>query len=317
MGDFPAANVAIPSVAMPGSKASLWLPEISDDPFEVTVAARPRMRSFFQEVRSSSRTVATWIPLQSTSLTKHSFESEPNDDPDETATVVSIPGMLSGIINAPDDRDCFAFHLTKGQTINITAESREIGSAADLELVLYQPDGREVQRNDDASYVFKQQTVPLEARFTFGARTDGQHWLMVSEVAADGGPSFAYRIDIAEPEPKFTLAADVSRLTIPQKSWQPIPIKVTRERLSGPIELELIGAPTGISLQPSTIPASVPETICRLVATGEAPLGISTLEIVGRWKSEDGMDNAEAIVSVHPMIDRQQIDKGPAILLVA
>ena len=309
MGDFPAANVAIPSVAMPGSKASLWLPEISDDPFEVTVAARPRMRSFFQEVRSSSRTVATWMPLQSTSLTKHSFESEPNDDPDETATVVSIPGMLSGIINAPDDRDCFAFHLTKGQTINITAESREIGSAADLELVLYQPDGREVQRNDDASYVFKQQTVPLEARFTFGARTDGQHWLMVSEVAADGGPSFAYRIDIAEPEPKFTLAADVSRLTIPQKSWQPIPIKVTRERLSGPIELELIGAPTGISLQPSTIPAAVPETICRLVATGEAPLGISTLEIVGRWKSEDGMDNAEAIVSVHPMIDRQQIDK--------
>jgi hypothetical protein len=309
MGDFPAANVAIPSAVVSGTSASIWLPEVSDDPFEVPVAARQRMRSFFQEVRSSSRGVATWIPLQSTSLTKHSLETEPNDDSDETATVVTVPGTLSGIINAPGDRDCFAFHLTKGQNVDITAETREIGSAADLELVLYQPDGREVKRIDDASYVFKKQTVPLEARFTFGARIDGLHWLMVREVAGDGGPSFAYRIDIAEPEPKLTLTADVSRLTVPQKSWQPIPIKVTRERLSGPIELELIGAPPGISLQPSTIPADATETVCRLVATGDAPLGISTIEIVGRWKSEDGMSNAEAIVSVHPMIDRQQIDK--------
>ena len=309
MGDFPAANVAIPSAALPGATTLFSLPEVSDDPFEVTVAARQRMRSFFQEVRSSSRGVATWIPVQTTSLTEHSLEFEPNDDPDETATVVTVPGTLSGIVNVPGDRDCFAFHLTKGQTINITAETREIGSAADLELVIYQPDGREAQRNDDASYVFKQQTVPLEARFTFGARTDGLHWLMVREVAGDGGPSFAYRIDIAEPEPKLTLTADVSRLTVPQMSWQPIPIKVTRERLSGPINLELIGAPAGVSLQPSTIPADATEIVCRLVATGDAPLGISTLEIVGRWKSEDGMSTAEAIVSVHPMVDRQQIDK--------
>lgn len=309
MGDFPAANVAIPSAIVPGTSASFWLPEVSDDPFELTVADRKRMRSFFQEIRSSSRSVATWIPLQSTSLANHSLESEPNDDPDETATLVTVPGTLSGLINAPGDRDCFAFQLTKGQTLNVTAETREIGSAADLELVLYQPDGREVKRIDDATFRFKKQTVPLEARFTIAARTDGLHWLMVREVAADGGPSFAYRIDIAEPKPKLTLTADVSRLTVPQKSWQPIPIKVTRERLNGLVELELIGAPLGISLQPSTIPADTVETVCRLVATGDAPQGISTLEIVGRWKSEDGMSNAEAIVSVHPMIDRQQIDK--------
>jgi hypothetical protein len=309
MGDFPAANVAIPSAVLAGATTSFSLPEVSDDPFEVTVAARPRMQSFFHEVRSSSRGVATWIPLQTTSLTKHSFESEPNDDPDETATLATVPGTLHGIIDAPGDRDCFAFFLTKGQTLNITGQTREIGSAADLELVMYQPDGREVQRNDDASYVFKKQTVPLEARFTFGARTDGLHWLMVREVAGDGGPSFAYRIDIAEPEPKLTLTADVSRLTVPQNSWQPLPIKVTRERCSGPIELELIGAPAGVSLQPSVIPADDSEIVCHIVANDDAPLGISTLEIVGRWKSEDGMSHAEGIVSVHPMIDRQLIDK--------
>ncbi|NQV24023.1 MAG: hypothetical protein HQ518_06605 [Rhodopirellula sp.] len=313
MGDFPAAHVVIPSAVLPGvlpgESASFWLPEVSEERLALNITAPPRRRSFFQEVRSSSRGVATWIPLQTTSLTKHSLESEPNDDPDETATLATVPGTLHGIIDAPGDRDCFAFHMAKGQTLNFTGETREIGSAADIELVLYQSDGREVQRVDDASYLFKKQTVPLEARFTFAARTDGLHWLMIRELAGDGGPSFAYRIDIAEPQQTFTLTADVSRLTVPQNSWQPLPIKVTRERFSGPIELELIGAPAGVSLQPSVIPADVSEIVCRLVANGEAPLGISTLEIVGRWKSEDGMSHSEGIVSVHPMIDRQLIDK--------
>ena len=309
MGDFPAANVAIPSAVVPGTSASFWLPEVSEERFARPVAARPRMQSFFHEVRASASGVATWIPLHTTSLTEHSLESEPNDHPDETANIATVPGTLNGVLDAPGDRDCFAFFLAKGQSLNITGQTREIGSAADLELVMYGPDGREMQRVDDAKIVFKKVAVSVEARFVFGARTEGLHWLMIRELAGDGGPSFAYRIDVAEPQPKITLAADVSRLTVPQKSWQPLPIKVTRERVSGPIELEVIGAPPGVSLVPSTIPADATEIVCQITATGDAPLGISTLEIVGRWKSEDGESNAAAMVTVHPMIDRQQIDK--------
>lgn len=308
MGSFPAANVVVPSAAKPGTTIQVTLPESRETGLALTVPARSRMPVFFQEIRRSSGEPATWVPLHATALPQ-AFESEPNDDPDETATLVTIPAALNGVLDSPADRDCFSFSMTRGQTVNITAETREIGSPADLEFVLFDPDGREVRRLDDASFVHKSVAVPIEAQFVFAAQKDGLHCLMVQELVGGGGPAFVYRVDISETKPSMKLKADVSRLTVPQKSWQPIPITVVRDRLAGPIELKLIGVPAGVSIEPSTIPADVTEIVCRLVASDAASFGISTFEITGHWKSEDGTQEAEGIVTVHPMIDRQLIDK--------
>jgi hypothetical protein len=308
MGNFPAANVVVPSAAKPGTTSIVTLPEQNNLQVSLTVPARPRMSVYFQEVRRSTAESASWVPLHATEFPP-TIEAEPNDDADETATLATIPTTLNGVLFSPGDRDCFAFTMTRGQTINITAESREIHSPADLELVLTGPDGRELRRLDDASYVHNKVAVPIEARTVFAAQKDGLHWLMIRELVNDGGPSFAYRVDIHETKPSMKLTSAVSRLTVPQTSWQPVPIKVVRDRLTGPIELELIGAPPGVSLEPTSIPADSTDIICRIVASGDAPLGIATLEIVGHWKSEDGQQEATGVVTVHPMIDRQQIDK--------
>jgi hypothetical protein len=309
IGDFPAANVVVPSAALPGTARQFLIPESSGESLTLKLPTRPRMPTFFLEVRYSPDSPATWVPMDATSLEQHSIESEPNDDPDETATLATVPGTLNGVLGTRGDRDCFALHLTKGQTLNFTGVSREIGSAADLELVMFGPDGREVRRIDDATDYFQSKAFPVEARFPFAARADGLHWLMVQDLVGDGGPSFAYRIDVTEPKPTLKLTADVSRLTVPQDSWQPLPIKVARTAVAGPIELSLIGAPPGISIVPTTIPADATDIVCRIVASGVAPTGISTLEIVGHWKSEDGKSEAEGVVTVRPMIDRQIIDK--------
>jgi len=266
------------------------------------------MPLFFQELRHNSETPATWVPLLA-STTAPTLESEPNDYADETATLTSIPASLSGVLSTPGDRDCFAFPLTRGQTVTITAESREIGSAADLELILTGPDGQELRRIDDASYVHRNVAVPLEARTVIAARKDGLHWLMVRELTRAGGPSFTYHIGIQPTRPSMKLTSGVSRLTVPQKSWQPLPIRITRDRLSGPVTLTLAGAPAGVTLEPSTIPAGSSEIVCRLQASDAAAPGISTLEIIGHWKSADGQQQATGVVGFHPMIDRQRIDK--------
>ena len=309
MGNFPAANVVLPSALQPGSDSPVLFPEIADLRLTLRGLDRPRTQAFFQEVRLSSDAPASWVPMHVSSFEQHAMETEPNDAPDESATLVTVPGTLNGVLRSPGDRDCFAFNLSKGQTLDFTGVSRDIGSAADLELILYLDEGREVRRIDDVSRRVGNQTIAQEARFSYAAGKDGLHRLMVRDMAGDGGPSFAYRIDITEQKPVLKLTADVTRLTVPRKSWQPLPIKVTRERLSGPIELELIGAPAGVSIEPASIPADATELLCHIMANAEAPLGISTIEIVGRWKSEDGMTAAEGVVSVRPNIDRQIIDK--------
>jgi len=307
IGSFPAANVVVPSAAKLGSTSEVTLPELGST-VTLTVPQRPRMSIFNQEIRRSPGEPASWVTFHA-SDSPPVIELEPNDDADETATLATIPATLNGILSSPEDRDCFAFPMTRGQTINITAESREIGSPADLELILIDPTDRELRRLDDASYVHKKVAVPIEARTIFAAQKDGLHFLMIRELVNGGGPSFAYRVDIHETKPSMKMAADVSRLTVPQKSWQPVPIKVTRDRLAGPIELKLVGAPPGVTLEPSTIPADQTKIVCRLAANDSTTTGIYSFEITGHWKSEDGKQEATAVVGTHPMIDRQRIDK--------
>lgn len=309
MGNFPATNVALPSAVRPGAVSEAWLPEVSSSKIALAVPERPRMQSFFQEVRLAPDAPATWVPRHVTRLPNDSIESEPNNAPDESASRAAVPGTLNGVIDAPGDVDCYAMELTKGQSFEFTGVSREMGSAADLELVLFDPDGREVRRVDDVSIRIGNQTVAQEARFPFNVGKDGLHCLMVRDLSGNGGPSFAYRIDVAETGPVLKLEADVASLTVPRESWQPVPIKVTRVRLTGPVELKLFGAPPGVTIEPTTIPPDATEIVCRIVATTDAPDGLSTIEIVGHCQSEDGQTQADAVVSVRPMIDRQLINK--------
>lgn len=309
MGSFPAANVVIPSAVEPGVSADFILPEFAATQLRSKTATRPGMASFFQEIRLATDSPATWVPVSATDLREHALEVEPNDAPDDAATKATVPGTLNGVINQPGDIDCFAFELTKGQALNFTGVSRHMGSAADLELVLFEPDGREARRIDDVALRVGRQAIQQEARFAWSTRKDGLHWLLVRDISGDGGPSFAYRVDVTEPKPRLTLTSDVARLTVPQASWQPIPLKVTRERFQGPIELELIGAPAGTTLAPTVIPEDATEIVCRLSASPESSTGLSTIRIVGRWTSEDGQQSAEANATVRPMIDRQLINK--------
>lgn len=308
IGKFPAANVVLPSSLRIGQVSRVFAPEIGSH-VEVDVPSDSATASFFATVRSIPSGLGTWVPVSRSNRLEPLIESEPNDFSDETATLVNIPGSLNGVLQRPGDEDCFAMNLERGQAISVVGVSREMGSAADLELVLFDPTGREIRRMDDVSVRVGQQTVVHEAYFDFNVGRDGTHWLMVRDLAGDGGPSFAYRVDVTLQRPKLTLTSEVARLTIPRDNWQPIPISVGRERLSGPINLELIGAPDGVTLEPKTIPADQTQIVCKLTAAPDTSLGLSTIQIRGRWQSEDGKQHAESIVATRPMIDRQLRNK--------
>lgn len=308
IGDFPAANVVVPSGIRFGQSGLVFSPEAARY-LQIELPASPRSQPFLAAVRAEKQALATWVPVSTIGEMAVAIETEPNDFADETASIAAVPGTLDGVLDQPGDEDCFALQLARGQALNVVGVSREMGSAADLELVLFDPTGREIRRVDDVSIRQLGQPVAQEAHFSFNAGRDGTHWLKVRDLSGDGGPSFAYRIEITEPSPKLTINSDVARLTVPRNNWQPIPISVTRERLAGPIELELVGAPTGVKLEHTTIPADASQIVCKLTADPAAKLGLATIEVIGRWKSEDGKQQAEAFVTTHPLIDRQLRNK--------
>ena len=293
MGDFPAVRVAVPSAVRPGHKSTFTFPERPDLRLELDLPATLASGTFFQEVRGGSGSRATWIPLL-VSAGENAVEVAPNQTR-ETATPVTVPANLHGVLATPGEQDWFAFPLLKGQSLHVAGVANALGSPADLEILMYDATGRELRRIDDVGLE--------EGAFDFNPGQDGQYFLMVRDMARDGGPAFAYRIEVQQTPARLELASDVSALTVPQQSYQPIPITVTRTGFSGPVELSLIGAPPGVTLDPLTIPEDAKEFVCRLTATDAAAPGVATVQIIGRAKANDLP--LEAVVQTHPLVDRQ------------
>ena len=296
MGDFPEARVAIPSSVQTvvSQLQKISFPQVPGLMALVGSPATPHHGYFFQEVRREPSRVATWVPLMATDLPAQ-LEAEPNDTM-ETATLVTVPATLNGVLEKPGDKDWFAFELTQGQKLNLQGVARAIGSAADLELVLFDADGREVRRVDD--------TELDEGSFTFNVGKAGKHRLQVRDLTRGSGPEFAYRIDVRAGGPQIQLLAEVSDLTVPRGTYQPLPLKITRSEFNGEIRLELRGAPAGVTLEPNVIPAGATEFVGRLIAAESVPEGLSTLQVVGTaWLEAGGV--LQAVAKAKPLVDRQ------------
>ncbi len=302
MGDFPAARVALPSTLALGTEASVNLPEVGANSLPIKALMPPRSDSFFLDVRTHEKGLVTWLPFTASTLESR-LETEPNNEL-EQATMATVPGTLQGVLQTAGDQDVFALELKKGQSFLFEATARELGSPADLELVLFDQQGKEIRRVDDVQQQRNGTQTTYEARFDFNVGQDGIYKLLVRDLSGNGGPAYAYRIEVAPPQPVIELVADYGAFTIPQNSWQPLPLSITRTRIAGPIELELLGAPPGVTLEPRTIPAEANEFICKLVASDAAPISIGTLQVLAKCRSADGKQTAEALVKTYPQIDR-------------
>ncbi len=296
MGDFIEARVAVPSVVRAGETTALMFPQVSGLQLPVSIAADRPLEGFFHEVRLVSHGLATWVPITVTDLPIQ-VEAEPNDTL-EAATIVAAkaPATLNGVLSKRGDVDWFAFELAKDQKLTFQGFARTIGSPADLELIVFDADGREVRRVDD--------TDQDEASFAFNAGKAGVYRLQVRDVSRDGGTDFAYRVDVRAGGPQIQMLAEFPDITVPQGTYQPLPLKVTRTEFNGEIQLALRGSPAGITLEPNVIPAGATEFVARLVAAPDALQGLATLQVVGTAKVEIGPE-LTPIARTRPMIDRQ------------
>ncbi len=308
MGDFPVARVAVPCSVTPGQVSQLRLPQVPTASVPVELPAELSLGWFFHEVRQAPQGVATWIPLHADRL-EHAVETEPNDVR-EAATRANVPAAWHGVLEKAGDQDWFQFEMQPGKALTFRSEAQALGSPADLELVLLDADGKEVRRNDEVKITAGPESWSVEATLEYAPQKAGLHCLCVRDMTGGGGPAFAYRVAVTASAPQLELDSAVASVTLPRDNYQPVPLKITRTQFAGPIELELLGAPAGVVLEPTTIPADVSEIVCRLKADGSAPEGLATLQIVGRWKSEDPSSgqSASAWATTRPLIDRRVKD---------
>lgn len=293
MGRFPAARVAVPPTVRPGSQTELRLPELGQTvSFKVPMDQRAGL--FFAEIRRQADEGSAWLPLEVGNATAHTNASNTLDQ----AAAVAVPGYGCGVLDKPGQRQFFRLDLAKGQKIQVRAEARAFNSPADLELAITDAKGKELRRVTE--------NAKEEITLDFNAGNGGTFGLSVRDLNRDGGPAFAYRLDIHEARPEVHVTAEVEGLTVPRGNYQPVPLTVTRADYAGPIALTLVGGPPGLTLSPTVIEAGSNAMVCKLTATSDTPLGPHTVQLLAQ--AEALPEAAPVLVRTQPLIDRQIVN---------
>jgi hypothetical protein len=304
IGKFPPQRVTNPSVVKgaarphfallrrPGDDGSAWVPMTGTDG-EITIAGE------INETRNKASLLSV-SPATTLAFNVSPLRANPFASLDvllltgcAQATLAKVPGGLCGILKRPGERHAFLFELAKGQRISVRGEAKVLNSPADLEVMLTDRFGKELRRGTEARD---------EVTLDFTAPAAGHYGLMVRDQLRDGGDSFAYRLTVLDGGFPPSLTAEVEGLTIPQGAYQPVPILVSRNGFVGPIKLSLVGAPAGLTLTPNVIDEKDTAIVCKLEASGMAPLGVHSIQIV----AESG--GSRSVVQTQPLIDRQLIN---------
>lgn len=312
-GKFPADRVAVPSaVSAPdrlpgaffqqvkgaGDSGSAWLP-VSAAEGAVTVAKD--FDPAHDEALWQATSGATWYAFRASPVRGNLFL------PLERAlqsgslqpTPAVVPGVLCGVLKQPGRKQAFSFPMEKGQRIYLRAEARALNSPADLEVTIVDRTGREQRRSQEAR--------DGELALDFTAPAAGTYGIVVRDTLRDGSDAHAYRVTVRDTPFPPTITAEVEGLTVPQGSYQIVPLVVQRGDNKGPITLKLVGNTVGVKLTPDTIGETESAVVCKLSADGHTGLGLQTIQIVGEC------NGTPFLVRTRPLIDKryQNVDLIP------
>jgi hypothetical protein len=307
IGDFPCATTPLPLAAKRGSKVLVHFAGPNVDqvaPVEVSVPNDPSLQAVQVAPRGPSGLYGWPVSLAVSDLPEL-LEKGPDNDPAK-ANRVPVPGAITGRFEQKGEHDYYVFALKKGTRYIIEAHTQDLGSPAEVYMVLRDAKGAQLQASNPAAAPRLEYTPPA----------DGDYTLMVEHLHYWGGPDETYRITATPADPGFELSATVERFDASQGGGVSIPLQVARKGYTGPIEVSVVG-PKGLSGK-VTIPAgqsgaparpkgqpgapTPPAATLPLAVAADEPVGPLAFQLRGTAKV-NGRDVTE-FVSVRPALSQ-------------
>lgn len=241
------------------------------------------------------------VPFKVDSLPE-GIEKEANNDI-ASAQRVTLPTIVNGRINQPDDADVFAFEGRAGAEVVAEVHARRLNSPVDSYLKLTDATGKVLAENDDhqdkgAGLTTHHADSYLRATLP----SDGVYYVHLVDAQHSGGPEYAYRLRISAPQPDFALRVVPSSITVRGTSTVPVTIYALRkDGFAGEIALEEVDAPPGVTIRGARVPAG--QDMVRVTLTvppqrGKEPF---TLQVQGK-ATVDGRDLIHAAVPAEDMM---------------
>lgn len=191
---------------------------------------------------------------------------------DELVQVASLP------THPDDDLQLKAYRGMRSALLDTSPRNHSVGEAV-YKVSLHTPgtrleaNGMPVYQidyvNDDGGTRFGGK----DSRLHFEAPADGTYFLRLTDVRGLEGERFAYRLTVREPAPDYSVAFDPKSFNLPRGGR--VSVTVTAERrdgFNGPIDVEFVDLPAGLTSAPGRIPADADTTVLMIAAASDASL---------------------------------------------
>ena len=146
------------------------------------------------------------------------FEQEPNNTL-ANAQKVTLPIIINGRIDKPDDWDVFQFAGKSNDTVVAEVQARRLDSPLDSVIKLTDAAGKLLAFNDDHEDLGAGlNTHHADSYFMARLPADGTYYVHIGDTARHGGEEYGYRLRLSAPQPDFELRVVPSSLSLRGKS---------------------------------------------------------------------------------------------------
>jgi len=231
------------------------------------------------------------------------LDKEPNNQP-ASAQPVTLPLIVNGRIDPPDDWDVFRFQGRGGSEIVAEVYARRLDSPLDSALKLTDAAGKQLAFNDDCEDKGAGLTTHhADSCLRATLPADGTYYLHLGDAQHKGGPDYAYRLRLSPPQPDFELRVVPASVNVRGGATVPITVYALRkDGFSGEIAMALKDAPAGFALGGARVPANQDQV--RLTLT--APPTPSPEPLTLSWEGRATIQGREVVRPAVPAEDMMQ-----------
>jgi hypothetical protein len=180
-------------------------------------------------------------------------------------------------------------------------ESRSLGYPLDAELHVFDGEGNELAKSDDA------QRDVFDPLLKFTPKADGQYSVRIRDVFRHGGWRYAWRMHVEELKPGVTLSVKADRFTLTADKPLEIPVTITRNNgFAEEFEVALNELPPGVTAEPvkSAAKGDTSKAVTLKLTVSEPNAFSGPIQIIGRPANGQAVAATAPLATLNTTIDQ-------------
>lgn len=184
---------------------------------------------------------------------------------------LQLPVTINGRIAKPAEVDRYELAVTGGEKYLLQLQGRELGTSKIAGLItIYGEDGKKIASAGDGPLPVDVAAVQASSRtlgdpfLQFEVPKDAKKvTIAVEDLALRGGPHYGYRLSVYKKPQELRATISTPFVNIPAGGTALVSVNVERRDFAGPIRVEPIDLPEGITATGGDIPYEIPDPINR------------------------------------------------------